>query len=342
MYVRNCWYVAAWASEIGRVPLTRTFLGEPVLLYRTEAGRAVALEDRCCHRNLPLSLGRIEGDAVRCGYHGLTFGPDGICIRVPGQDTIPAGARVKSYALIERWKLIWIWIGDPARADETILPDWAYLDDPKLSATIGNGGRPLHMKCNWELNNDNLLDLSHTVFVHGDTLGGDGPDRFPIRTERLPRGVRMSRWMSNVPPIPLFARLMNYDGSVDRWQETYAHLPTHCTIDVGFVPAGKIGPDGDRDQGLRLRALLTATPETETTSFFFYVQCRNFAVGDEAISTQFGATFRKVMGEDIAVMEAQQRVNDAMPDAPTVAIRLDEPVIAMRRLLQSYATGAGA
>jgi hypothetical protein len=129
--------------------------------------------------------------------------------------------------------------------------------------------------------------------------------------------------------------LMNYDGNVDRWQETYAHIPTHCTIDVGFVPTGKIGPGGDRDQGLRLRALLTATPETATTSFFFYVQCRNFAVGNEAISDQFGIAFRKVMGEDIAVMEAQQRVNDSMPDAPTVAIQLDEPVIAMRRLLRS-------
>ena len=335
MFVRNCWYVAAWASEITRAPLARTFLGEPVVLYRTENGSAAALEDRCCHRNVPLSLGHVIGNDIRCTYHGMSFGPDGACTAIPGQDSIPRAARVKHYTLVERWKLLWIWFGEAA-PDESLLPDWQYLDDPTLEATIGNGGQPLHMGCNWELNNDNLLDLSHTVFVHGDTLGGDGPDRFPITTERLPRSVRMRRWMTDVPPIPLFARLMGHDGRVDRWQETHAQLPTHCTIDVGFAPAGKIGPDGDRDQALRLRALLTVTPETDTSSHFFYVQCRNFAVGNAEISGQFATNFRRVMDEDIAVMQAQQKMNQAMPDAPTVDIRVDEPVIAMRRLLRSY------
>lgn len=338
MFVHNCWYVAAWASEVTRAPLARRILGEPVVLYRTEAGSAVALEDRCCHRNLPLSLGRLVGDDIRCGYHGMSFGPDGMCTAIPGQSNIPRNAKVKRYNLVERWKLIWIWFGEGA-ANETLLPDWHYLDDPALEATIGNGGQPLHMNCSWELNNDNLLDLSHTVFVHGDTLGGDGPDRFPITTERLHRAVRMRRWMTDVPPIPLFARLMNYDGRVDRWQETLAQLPTHCTVDVGFAPAGKISRDGNRDQALRLRALLTVTPETANTSHFFYVQCRNFAVGNAEVSCQFATSFRKVMDEDIAVMEAQQIMNDTLPDAPRVDIQVDEPVIAMRRMLRAYAEG---
>ena len=83
MFLRNCWYVAAWSEEVGRAPLARILLGLPVMLYRIEKGEAVALEDRCCHRNLPLSMGFIEGDNVRCGYHGLKFAPSGQCIEFP-------------------------------------------------------------------------------------------------------------------------------------------------------------------------------------------------------------------------------------------------------------------
>ena len=77
MFLRNCWYVAAWAAEVGAAPLARTICGAPVALFRTGSGEAVALEDRCCHRNLPLSMGRVEGEALRCGYHGLLFDRDG-------------------------------------------------------------------------------------------------------------------------------------------------------------------------------------------------------------------------------------------------------------------------
>ncbi len=88
------------------------------MLFRGANGKPGALEDRCCHRAAPLSLGAVEGDHLRCGYHGLTFDTKGQCISVPGQDTVPSGARVRAYPVAERYNVVWIWMGDPARADD--------------------------------------------------------------------------------------------------------------------------------------------------------------------------------------------------------------------------------
>ena len=337
MYLRNCWYVAAWGSEIGNAPFARTITGVPVMLYRTGAGVPAALEDRCCHRNLPLSLGTVEGDAVRCGYHGLKYDATGACIEIPGQRHIPPGARVRSFPLVERWKLLWIWMGDPAAADEGMLPDWDALDDPRLARTLGNDGKPLPMRCSWQLNNDNLLDLSHVFYVHKGTLGGGGLDLHPIKTVRAGRRIRMSRWIPDTPPTPIFAQYLNYQGgNVDRWQGTDAEPPSHCAIDAGFAPKGAIAEDdeGGRDRFVRFRAFITATPETAGSSFMFYAQARNFALDDAGLSRRLVEDFRRVFGEDVAVMEAQQRANEASPDAPSIDINVDAPPLAMRRLMR--------
>ncbi len=178
------------------------------------------------------------------------------------------------------------------------------------------------------------------VYVHADTLGGAGLDRFPITTERLDRAVRMMRWCTKVTPPPLLARLAGFNvETVDRWQATLCEIPAHCTIDAGFAAAGEIARDGDWDRGVRLRALITATPETETTSFMFYQQSRNFAVGDEDVSRRFIGHIRDVFLDDVRVMEGQQRINSAMPDAPRIEIRVDAPVLAMRRLVEQFAAG---
>jgi phenylpropionate dioxygenase-like ring-hydroxylating dioxygenase large terminal subunit len=94
-FVKNAWYVAAWSSEVGRQLLSRTILGEQVVLYRREDGTPAALVDRCPHKLAPLSLGELKGDHVQCGYHGMTFDCSGACIRVPGQQNIPPTARVR-------------------------------------------------------------------------------------------------------------------------------------------------------------------------------------------------------------------------------------------------------
>jgi phenylpropionate dioxygenase-like ring-hydroxylating dioxygenase large terminal subunit len=334
VFLRNCWYVAAWREEVTRIPLARILLSLPVMLYRTEKGEAVALEDRCCHRNLPLSMGFIEGDNVRCGYHGLKFAPSGQCIEIPGQPQIPPDARVTRYPLIERWGLLWIWMGDPEQVDESLLPQWHYLAEPGWAVIKGNDTKPMPMKCNWELNNDNLLDLSHVAHVHPKTLGGHGTDTNPVITERLERSVRMSRWMPNLDPIPLWTTYIGDMGKVDRWQITEAELPSHCMVDVGFAPAGTTTIDKGRENAPRMRVMLTSTPETANTSFLFYAQIRNWGVEDIAFTDRFARDSRGIFDEDIVVMEAQQRIANSMPNARTIDIRSDAPHLAMRKLVQ--------
>jgi phenylpropionate dioxygenase-like ring-hydroxylating dioxygenase large terminal subunit len=338
MYLRNQWYVAAWPSEIGAAPLARTFLDEPVVLFRAKDGSAHALEDRCCHRNLPLSLGKIEGDNLRCGYHGLLFDTSGKCIEVPGQSQIPPGAFVRSYPLVEKWKLLWVWMGDPKLADPALIPDWHYLDDPAWVAAHGNDEKPLLMRCNWELNNDNLLDLSHFAYVHAAGLGTGAPGEFPQRTMRGERSVAMERFMPNQVPITLLAKHSGASGNVDRWAGSDITAPCHCIVDAGFAPLGKFKAGEERpENAFGFRACITATPETERTSLMFYAQCRNFLIDNAEITKIFVTDFRNLFLEDIAVMEAQQRVNDAMPDAPTIDINVDGPHLAMRALIRGLA-----
>jgi len=123
MFLRNAWYVAAFTSEVGRDPLPRTLLNDKIAMYRTEDGTPVALEDRCCHRGLPLSMGQCVGDNLQCGYHGLQFDQSGQCVLVPGQANIPPRSVVRSYPLVERLNWVWIWMGEPAKADENLIPN---------------------------------------------------------------------------------------------------------------------------------------------------------------------------------------------------------------------------
>ena len=178
-FLRNSWYVAAWDREVSRRLLARTLLNEPIVLYRKENGSAVALEDRCCHRQLPLSMGKVEGDALRCGYHGLLFNNSGTCIEIPGQASVPPQARVRTYPLEEKFGWVWIWMGDPARADPALIPNWWWAGHPQWAFS-----RPdmIHVKCNYQLVSDNVLDVTHLAYVHASSIGASSITEFPATT----------------------------------------------------------------------------------------------------------------------------------------------------------------
>src|SRR5712691_262548 len=106
MFLRNYWYVAASDHEVGRQPFRRLILGEPIAFFRLEDGAPVAFEDRCAHRHLPLSMGKLIGDTLQCRYHGLRYDKTGVCVRVPGQDMIPPSARVRTYPVVQRYRWV--------------------------------------------------------------------------------------------------------------------------------------------------------------------------------------------------------------------------------------------
>src|SRR5688500_204355 len=205
--------------------LARTLLEDHVLLFRGESGQVVALHDRCPHRGALLSKGRREGDSVRCMYHGIRYDATGRCTQIPGQDMIPPKLRVRSYPVVERNHLVWIWMGDPARADEAQIVDFPYLSDPQWK------GIPdyIHYDANYLLIMDNLSDFGHLAFVHTKTLGGSEEYAFvtkPVAIERLPRGFRVERWHMNSEPPPFHRKVIpNKTDKVDRRNIANMHVP---------------------------------------------------------------------------------------------------------------------
>ncbi len=169
MFLRNGWYTALWSHELKDKPVAKTLLNEKIVLFRNADGDVGALEDCCCHRAAPLSLGEISGDYLACGYHGLKFDVNGKCVEVPGQTQVPSSAKVRSYPVAEKWNVVWIWMGDPAKADPGKIPDMPWLSEPKWTATPGR----LHVKSNYQFIIDNLLDFTHVAHVHKRTIAGD-------------------------------------------------------------------------------------------------------------------------------------------------------------------------
>jgi phenylpropionate dioxygenase-like ring-hydroxylating dioxygenase large terminal subunit len=323
VFLKNSWYVAAWDREVTRHPLARTFLGEPVVLYRKQDGAPVALENRCCHRQLPLSMGKVEGDELRCGYHGLKFDASGKCVEIPGQDSVPPQARVRAYPVVEKFRWIWIWMGDPARADPALMPNWWWADHEDWAFT-----RPemIHVRCNYQLIADNVLDVTHLAYVHASSIGAPSITEFPGAVERGERLVRFTRWIKDRPPPPMYKEAGGFAGNVDRWQ-IVEHTPPCFSVNFAGCE--------DRKTKIELMALSAPTPETGKTTHYFFGFTRNFGLHDARAEEMFSAGMVKVFNEDIPILEAQQRALDANPGAPRIDIKVDAAPLAARRMLDA-------
>lgn len=329
-FLRNAWYPAALATEVDRTPMTRTMLGEPVLLYRTEDGAPVALEDRCCHKFLPLSKGRLKGDAVECGYHGMTYDPTGACVRIPGQASIPANARVHSYPAIDHLGLVWIWTGEAAHADHGKLFDLPQYDDPDWGVNIGPY---TYVKANYRHLTDNLLDPAHVSFVHLTTLGSADMEDIPVQTRHDERRVEVERWTLDKPPVPIFQRFGDFDGNVDRWQYYYFYPPSINVVDFGAGAVGMDHGDAERDRWTRIHSCHFLAPETETSTHYFWMQVRNFAAADEEVSREITEQFIIAFDEDKDILEAVQAAENAGTPGPSVKLAIDRGPNISRRLL---------
>lgn len=331
MFLKNFWYVAVWDHELADKPLGRTILGEPVVLFRGDDGKAVAVEDKCPHRRVPLSMGKVvEGGLLQCHYHGLRFDKTGACVRIPGQESIPPTARVKTYPVIERYRWVWIWMGDPAQADPSTIPDYHYLDSPDWGAK----GTYIHVKANWQLIVDNLLDLTHLAFVHESTIGNAAvAENADVRVKRTQGGVLVTRWMIDKPAPPTYVKAGNFTTNVDRWQFIDFLPPAFLRLSVGATPTGTGAPDGNFVDGINMRNLNAITPETETTSHYFWAQAHDFDVRNAALTDMIFEQVKIAFLEDKDVFEAQQRVIDADASETQVDIHADAGGIQARRIL---------
>ena len=303
MFVRNAWYVAALAEDLGESLLARTICKDPVVLFRTADGAPAALADRCCHRSLPLSMGTLLGDRLQCGYHGLEFGADGMCVAVPGQSKVPPGASVRSYPVVERDLFIWIWMGDPALADAVAIPDYRENSDPNWPA----GGGSAEVKCHYMLSIDNLLDLTHLTYVHVSTLGSEAITQNPIEVTRREDSVTVQRWMIDSYPGAFWSDAIGQSEGCDRWQITTYKPPSHTFFDIGAALTGTGAREGRRQDAVEARLAITLTPVDETTSIYAWMFARNYLKDDAEISKRVLAAIDMAYGEDFVALEAQQQ-----------------------------------
>lgn len=313
--IRNAWYCAAWSHEVTQELFARRILDTPVLLHRTEAGKPIALLDICPHKLAPLSLGKKVGDNVQCGYHGLEFDCSGNCVRNPqGNGQIPVGATLRSFPLLERYGVLWIWMGDPERADPSKIIDCSQFDDPKWRTVKGGH----HVNSNYMLLVENLLDLGHALYLH-KTSGGISGELVLSESsiEQEPGKLLDLRLYRNAtPPGAIFAKHMPKGVPLDYNADMLWVAPCMLQSHNGCSESGR-ARDGS---GLSLRGTHLLTPETQHTMHYFYGTSRNYALDDPEMDEAYRRFQRDALhAEDSMVAEAIDAVSK---NALTLGVRM--------------------
>ncbi len=320
---RNAWYVACMPDEIADKPLGRQICGERIVFYRGKDGAPVGIQDFCPHRGAPLSLGFVRDGELVCGYHGLTMGCDGRAASMPGQ-RVAGFPPVRSYAVLERYGFIWVWPGDAETADESKLhalpwaesPDWAY------------GGGMFHIRCDYRLMVDNLMDLTHETYVHSSSIGQKEIDEAPVKTTIEGDEVVASRLMENIKAPPFWRMALkgaglDPDAWVDRWQVCRFSLPSHVMIEVGVALQGQGGKSAPTEAKAASVVVDFITPETETSHWYFWGMARSFAVDDADLTDTIREGQRGIFSEDLEMLEQQQQNLLRYPDRRLLKLNID-------------------
>lgn len=338
-FVHNQWYAAAWAKEIADRPIARRILDEPVVMFRMPDRSIGALEDQCPHRLAPLSLGECADGGLRCGYHGMVFGKDGACLSIPAQDVIPPTAKARAYPVIERYGLVWLWTG-ALPADEGLMPDvpafgeqgWEILEDGYQ-----------HHRANFRIEIENLMDPAHTTYLHKETIGNPAAKNIPVSVAKSEHGLKAYRWIENIPPTPLDRASRDFgDGKVDRQIAFHFQLPATSFVDIAVIPAGSERSEANLSAGVRTYSYKFLTPETQSTTHFFWLHIRNFRVGDDAFNTSLRANLEKTFDEDNVMASAiqgeqertglRQKTALAIDRAPMMALKMIDQLVKRERL----------
>ena len=335
-FIRNIWYVGLWAEELapGKM-ISRTILGEPVVFFRKQDGSPAAISDTCSHRFAPLSLGHIlPGDRIQCPYHGLEFDTSGHCVKNPhGNGAIPQAAHIRAYPVAEKHTLVWIWMGDKP-ADPALIPDYSCMDNvPALHATAPGY---LHMTANYELVVDNLLDLSHTSYLHAGILGNADTVVADISVTQVGDSVTVSR-PSKDAETPGILKMMAPDIPRGDQVSSISWFPaSNLLLKFGVVPTGQA-----EETGTGYYAIHLLTPETERTTHYCFTAVRwHVLTESDELNAQIRdkiAAMRKFAfsEQDAPVIEAQQKRMDLapVPLVPTL-LAIDAGPVQYRRILE--------
>lgn len=331
-FPRNAWYVAGRSEDFGRDLRAVRLFGDEIVFYRRGDGSPVALEDACPHRKLPLSKGTLQGDTVVCGYHGLTFDGAGGCVAAPTQEgAIPKRARVHSYPLAERYGFVWIWPGDPAKADTGAILEIPNYDNPTWGQTRRGA---LDIACNYLWITDNLLDPSHVAWVHLTSFAGAGTDNVPLQITEGADRVIVWRWIPDRPAAPYYQQFLGFNGNCDRKQHYECRTPSIAINKSIYTPAGT----GGDDDALPGTAFVNfsynfMTPVDEDHTLYFWFQHRSALAGDEEVSERMFAGATMAFNEDKEVLEAVHKGMKS-PATPYLNLGLDAGAMRFRKLVE--------
>ncbi|HKO76350.1 MAG TPA: aromatic ring-hydroxylating dioxygenase subunit alpha [Flavobacterium sp.] len=328
----NMWYVAALSKELDKIPIARTLLDNQVVLYRSKDGSVNALEDRCCHRNLPLSMGIIEDNGLRCSYHGLLFDKEGAVIEVPGSDTIPPRAHVRKYHVKEQDSIVWMWFGNEANETPINEPPRYEIHTDENFVFDGDMYR---YHAPYQLIHDNLLDLSHLGYVHIHTIGGDANTHMSAKliSEAKDDKVFVKRYMPNSTPPPTYTAAYPFKGKVDRWQEL-EFCPSHIKIWTGAVDVDTDSLDDPNRKGFHMRGFHGITPETSETCHYFWTMATNPKNNIEEIKEKVIDQTKRTFDEDKIVVEAQYVNMKKFGTQPMIDFHVDIGPNRARRIIK--------
>jgi phenylpropionate dioxygenase-like ring-hydroxylating dioxygenase large terminal subunit len=330
-YPYNCWWVAGFSHEIGRSLLARWILDTPVLLYRTEAGEAVAMEDRCPHRLAPLSRGTLQGDEVECGYHGFRFGPHGRCTRVPTQRA-PAPIGVEVYPTKELAPFVWVYLGDRAAMDQVPTPnELSWSADPNFAVLSGC----MEIRANYLLLKENVLDLTHFGYVHAKTFGITDWTHPPEVTHDENTVTYRQRF--EACPLPAgYALALGLEPGVIWNRETYGSFVSPA-LQVSANDMFDPSKPGEPPMG-RYRIAHATTPIDQRRMLYFWVFGRDHA-RTGAQMDQLRAIVEQGFGEDQAILEAVQGLADRVPrrgSSGERSVKADAAGVYARRIVERW------
>ncbi|WP_437883942.1 Rieske 2Fe-2S domain-containing protein [Pseudomonas sp. LRF_L74] len=333
-FIFNEWYVAAFSSEVGRELKPRTLLGKHVVLYRTLAGEAVALEDRCAHRSFPLSRSHLDGDTIVCGYHGFRYNEAGDLIDVPSQKACPKGIGVRRYRLVEKGPLLWIWLGDQALADEARLPHQPWIEAADWECSTGY----FHHPGNYVSMHENLMDLTHLTFLHAATIGTPDYASAPFKLDLKEGHYKLIREVVPTTLSPVWGKTTGLDGC-----NTAARIVTSEFLSPGLHRVSVTFYDSALSPGQRseyhIHTAHILTPETAGTMHYFIVHGRDFAQHDTQLGDFMHEQLFAAFNEDVEGLGAlEQRLGDIDDGHYEISVASDAPAVATRIYLKKRAT----
>ncbi len=339
MFIKNTWYVACTVQALKDLvdrPLGRTICNEKMAFFIGAEGQVAAVEDFCPHRGAPMSLGQVCNGHLRCGYHGLVMSAQGQVVEMPNQ-RVRGFPAVKAFPVCQRYGFVWVWPGDPALADPALLPHFEFFDHPDWAY----GGGLYHVKADYRLMIDNLMDLTHETYVHANSIGQREVDETPCETRVDGDQVVTQRHMTGIQAPPFWQMAMQAQGLdpqalVDRWQICRFSPPSHVMIDVGVALAGQGGFHAPAEVKAYSVVVDFITPETETSHWYHWGMARNFKAQDAELTEKIRTGQGKIFAEDLGMLEQQQSNISRWPERKLLMLNIDAGGVQSRRVIDRW------